>query len=119
MNDPATVLLHNPRCSKSRATKALLEEAGIDFTERLYLEQPLSAIELAHLRTQLDKHPREWVRAGQDEFAAAGLHANSTEDELFQAMAAHPILIERPIVVHQGAARIGRPPHQVLELFEA
>lgn len=113
-----TTLLHNPRCSKSRATQALLDEAGVAFTVREYLKEPLSEDELRTLRSQLGRAPREWVRTGQDEYRAAGLDANSSDDELFAAMAAHPILMERPIVVHGDAARVGRPPHQVLELFE-
>lgn len=115
--DPV-VLLHNPRCSKSRATAAILAEAGINYTERLYLEDPLSADELADLAEKLDRHPREWVRTGQAEYAARGLDANSSPEELFAAMAEEPILMERPIVVARGQARVGRPPAAVLELFE-
>jgi len=113
-----TTLLHNPRCSKSRATQALLEEAGVAFEVREYLKDPLSETELRTLQTQLGRPPREWVRTGQDEYRAAGLDANSPEEALLAAMAAHPILMERPIVIHGDAARVGRPPHQVLELFE-
>jgi arsenate reductase (glutaredoxin) len=118
MNPSATILLHNPSCSKSRATQALLKEKGHPFVERQYLLEPLSVAELRELRQQLDKPAREWVRVGQAEYAAAGLSANASDEEHFAAMAAHPILMERPIVIHQGAARIGRPPHAVLELFE-
>lgn len=118
MNTPSCVLLHNPRCSKSRATKALLEERGVAFTERLYLEEPLSAAELRELGAKLGRPAREWVRSGQDEYRAAGLDANASDEAHFAAMEAHPILMERPIVVHGDAARVGRPPHDVLELFE-
>ena len=116
--DDAVLFLHNPSCSKSRAVKALLDEAGHAYSERLYLEAPLDAAELAELATRLDRLPREWVRSGQAEYAAAGLDANSSPDQLFAAMAATPILMERPIVVRGRAARVGRPPTSVLELFE-
>jgi len=116
-SDPA-VLLHNPHCSKSRAVASILNDAGIAFTERLYLEEPLSATELEALARQLDRHPREWVRSGQAEYKAAGLDGNSTPAELFAAMAVAPILMERPIVIHGDVARVGRPPVCVLELFE-
>jgi arsenate reductase len=114
----AVLLLHHPGCSKSRAVKALLDEAGTPYAERLYLEQPLDADELAALAERLDRHPREWVRSGQAEFAAAGLDANATPEQLFAAMVAAPILMERPIVVRGEQARVGRPPVAVLELFE-
>lgn len=118
MKTSATILLHNPSCSKSRATQSLLTDAQHAFVERQYLRDPLSIEELRELGAQLGKPAREWVRSGQAEYAAAGLSANSTDEEHFAAMAAYPILMERPIVIHAGAARIGRPPHAVLELFE-
>lgn len=118
MNSSATILLHNPNCSKSRATQSLLHQGGHAFVERQYLVDPLSIEELRALGGQLGKPAREWVRSGQAEYAASGLSANSTDEEHFVAMAEHPILLERPIVIHGGAARIGRPPHAVLELFE-
>ena len=111
------LLLHNPHCSKSRAVESILRERGIEFVERRYLEVPLSAAELAELRERLDRHPREWVRAGQKEYAATGLGAGADEATLLAAMAAHPILMERPIVVRGSRAMVGRPPHAVLELF--
>ena len=112
------ILLHNPGCSKSRATKLLLEDAGISFEERLYLENPLDATELAELGAKLKLHPREWVRTGQPEFELAELDGDSTPEELFAAMAAAPILMERPIVICGTAAKVGRPPIAVFELFE-
>lgn len=111
------LFLHNPRCSKSRAVAALLEEQGVAHEVRLYLEEPLDAAELADLAGRLDRHPREWVRGGQAEYAAAGLTADSDPAAHFAAMAADPILMERPIVVRGDAARVGRPPVAVLELF--
>lgn len=118
LTDTQPLLLHNPKCSKSRAAKAWLEQNGVDFTERLYLEDPLDAAELAELRELLGSPPRDWVRTGQDEYAAAGLTANSSEVEHFAAMATAPILIERPIFVHDGQAAIGRPLERITELLE-
>ncbi len=119
LTDSQPLLLHNPKCSKSRAAKAWLEQNGIAHSERLYLEDPLDVAELAELRELLGLPPREWVRSGQDEYAAAGLTANSSEVEHFAAMAAAPILIERPIFIHGGLAAIGRPLTRITELIEA
>ena len=69
------LLLHNPRCSKSRAAKALLEERGVNFWLRLYLEEPLSRAELEELRRRLGRPAREWVRSSEPTFGAAGLSA--------------------------------------------
>ena len=117
-NDDQVLLLHNPRCSKSRATLALLHERGISFAERNYLDQPMSCVELQELARRLGRPASEWVRRGQPEFAEAGLGAGSSEAAILDAMAVHPILIERPIVVRGEQACVGRPPENVLELFE-
>ena len=111
------VLLHNPRCSKSRAAKALLEQRGVRFAERLYLDDPLTRAELASLRERLGRPAAEWVRKGEAAFATAGLDAGSGEAEILAAMAAHPILLERPILVRGPRAVVGRPPERVLELL--
>lgn len=111
-------LLHNPRCSKSRAAKALLEERGIAFRERLYLAEPLSAAELSELATRLNRPPAEWVRRREDAYAAAGLSASASDDTLLAAMAQHPILIERPIVIRGPRAVVGRPTENILELID-
>ena len=110
-DDDALVLLHNPRCSKSRAAHALL-------AERRYLEDPLSRAELASLRERLARPPSEWVRSGEAAFAAAGLGERSSETALLDAMVEHPILIERPILVRGARAVVGRPPERVLELLQ-
>jgi len=117
-SDDEILLLHNPRCSKSRATEALLEQAGVTFRTRRYLEEPLSRAELAELARRLDRPATDFVRRGQAEFAQAGLDAGSTEDEVLDAMAAHPVLMERPILVRGDRAAIGRPPENVRELIE-
>ncbi len=117
LSEGELVLLHNPRCSKSRAARALLEERGATFTERRYLDDPLSRQELAELRKRLGREPAEWVRKGEDAFAAAGLSADSGEEALLDAMAAHPILMERPIAIAGSRAVVGRPPENVLDLL--
>jgi arsenate reductase len=115
--DEEPVLLHNPRCSKSRAAHALLLERGVAFRERRYLEEPLSAEELADLRGRLGLAPEAWARRGEDAWKDAGLGASPSEAALLAAMAAHPILIERPIFVRGARAVVGRPPERVLELL--
>ncbi len=116
-SDDELVLLHNPRCSKSRATKALLEERGASFTERLYLEAPLSREELEDLAARLGKPVGEWVRRKEAAFGEAGLRGESSDAEILDAMVAHPILMERPILVRGKRAAVGRPPEDVLGLL--
>lgn len=111
------VLLHNPRCSKSRAAKTLLEERGIAFVERRYLDDPLSLAELRDLAAKLDCPVAEWVRKGEDAYGAAGLDRDARDEAILCAMAQHPILIERPIAVRGDRAVVGRPPARVLELI--
>ncbi|MCR9277607.1 MAG: arsenate reductase (glutaredoxin) [Pseudomonadaceae bacterium] len=110
-------LYHNPRCSKSRATLALLEEQGISAEVVEYLEQPLSADELREVARMLGGRLIDMTRTKETIFKELGL-AEADEDTLAQAMAAHPILMERPIVCHQDQAEIGRPPEAVLALFD-
>jgi len=116
-DDDTLVLLHNPRCSKSRAAHALLRERGVAFTPRLYLEDPLDREELTALRERLARPAAEWVRSGEAAYAAAGLDASSSDAAILDAMAAHPILVERPIVIRGDRAVIGRPPEKLLNLF--
>jgi arsenate reductase len=111
-------LLHNPRCSKSRAAKALLEERGFAYEERRYLEDPLTPAELAELRRRLDRPAREWVRAGEPEFREAGLAGEAADAAILAAMAKHPILIERPILILAESAAVGRPIERIAELLD-
>ena len=111
------VLLHNPRCSKSRAVRALLEERGIAVRERLYLEEPLALAELRDLAGRLGEAPSRWLRRGEAALREAGLPDDADEDAILGAMARHPILIERPILVRGARAIVGRPPERVLELL--
>ena len=111
-------LLHNPRCSKSRATLALLQERGIEPTVREYLQQPLSSTELRELVSMLGIQTRELLRKGEAEYAERSLGSEErSEDELLDAMASAPILMQRPVVVCGERAAIGRPPHAVLDIL--
>ncbi len=117
-DDDRLVLLHNPRCSKSRAARALLEERGARFDERRYLEEPLTRDELASLRRRLGRPAAEWVRKGEAAYAEAGLGAGSDEGVILDAIAVHPVLLERPILVRGARAVVGRPPENVLDLLD-
>jgi len=112
------VLLHNPRCSKSRQARELLEARGVAFAERRYLEEPLDRAELEDLAARLCRPIGEWVRRKESAFADAGLDGDSDESALLDAVAAHPILMERPILVRGERARVGRPPEDVLALLD-
>jgi arsenate reductase len=116
-SDAEMLLLHNPRCSKSRATLALLEERAVTFDVREYLSEPLSRAELASLGDRLGRPPGEWIRNREAAFAEAGLSADSSEAALLDTIAEHPILMERPVLVSAENAAIGRPPENVLELL--
>lgn len=108
-------MYHNPRCSKSRATLALLRDKGIEPTIVEYLSEPPSAGQLRRVLGMLGMKPRELMRS--KEAREAGLDDPSlSDDALIDGMIANPIVIERPIVVSGGQARIGRPPEQVLEI---
>jgi arsenate reductase len=114
-------LLHNPKCSKSRAAKALLDQKGFAYAERRYLEQPLSAAELKELRRRLGRPAREWLRAGEPACKEAGLSgggAAEDDDAILAAMARFPILIERPILVLPERAAVGRPTERIAALLE-
>ena len=117
-SDPL-ILLHNPRCSKSRAALALLERRGIRVELRLYLEQALDLSELTELRKRLARPVSEWIRRGEDTYREVGIGPAPTEPELLAAIAAHPILLERPIAIRGARAVVGRPPERVLELVAA
>ncbi len=110
-------IYHNPRCSKSRATLALLQEHGIEPEIVLYLDRPPSQAALKRLLAKLDLSAAELVRRGEAEYKELGLAAGSSEAELVKAMAVHPKLIERPIVVRGERAVLGRPPENVLALL--
>ena len=111
-------LFHNPRCSKSRGALELLEERGIQPRIVRYLETPPSAAELKVLLSKLGIGARQLLRTGEDEYKTLDL-ANPalTDAQLIDAMASHPKLIERPILIVGDKAVIGRPPEKVLEIL--
>lgn len=111
------VLYHNPRCSKSREAKALLDEAGIDYQVRLYLTDPLSVAELKTLLKQLGLSAADVLRRKEADAKAAGLDSNSSDEQILDAMARFPKLLERPILVTGKGARIGRPPEAIREIL--
>ena len=111
-------IYHNPRCSKSRQTLELLEANGVAPEIVRYLETPPDASTLAALLAMLEMSPRDLMRKKEAPFKEQNLADESlSEAELIAAMVAHPVLIERPIVVKDGKAAIGRPPEQVLEIL--
>ena len=111
-------IYHNPRCSKSRQTLALLHERGLEPEIVLYLETPPSEAKLEELLGRLGLSPREAMRRKEAPYRDLGLDDPSlTRAELIAAMAAHPILIERPVVVSGTRAALGRPPEKVLDIL--
>ena len=111
-------IYHNPRCSKSRQTLALLHERGLEPEIILYLETPPSEAKLEELLGRLGLSPREAMRRKAAPYRDLGLDDPSlTRAELIAAMAAHPILIERPVVVSGARAALGRPPERVLDIL--
>jgi arsenate reductase (glutaredoxin) len=111
-------IYHNPRCSKSRQSLALLEEKGIAPKVVEYLKTPPSAAELKRILKMLSLKPRDIIRKGEQAYAELGADDGSlTDDELIALMVENPILIERPIVVADGNAAIGRPPEAVLKIL--
>jgi len=112
------VIYHNPRCSKSRATLQLLEQRGIAPTVVEYLNQPPTTEQLRQILDLLGKTPREIIRRGEAEYKANNLdNADLSDDQLIDAIAANPKLLERPIVLANGKAAIGRPPENVLNIL--
>ena len=111
-------IYHNPRCSKSRRTLALLEEQGFEPEIILYLETPPSEARIEELLDLLGLPARELMRKKEAAYRELGLGDPAlTRAELVAAMASHPILIERPVVVSGARAAIGRPPENVLEIL--
>mgnify|MGYP003113339929 FL=1 len=111
-------IYHNPRCSKSRQTLALIEEQNHEVTVVEYLKNPLSVAEIETLLTLLNVSPLEMMRTKEAEFKEQNL-SQADNVTLIAAMAATPKLIERPIVSDQTRAIIGRPPENVLTLMQA
>ena len=113
-----TVIYHNPNCTKSRLTLALLQEHGIEPEIVEYLHTPPDAATLTHILQQLGISAREFMRTGEDDYKAAKDELTNLSDaELVAWMIDHPKVIERPVVVTEKGARIGRPPENVLEII--
>ncbi|HET6194126.1 MAG TPA: arsenate reductase (glutaredoxin) [Acetobacteraceae bacterium] len=118
MKVPVT-LWHNPRCSKSRETLALLKSKGIEPTIREYLQQPPAAAEVETLIDLVGGSAQELIRDSEPEFKKLGMKkADLGKAEIAKAIAAHPILLQRPVVVAGKRAAIGRPPEAVLPLLK-
>ena len=114
----AVRIYHNPRCSKSRQTLALLRENNIEPEIIEYLKVPPSAPELAEILDKLGMEPRQLMRRKEEPYKSLALNdPDKSHKALIQAMVDHPILIERPIVVKGDRAALGRPPENVLELL--
>ena len=119
MSEDACTVWFNPSCSKCRGTRDLLAEKGVDASYLESLQDTPSRAELERVLGLLGfSDPREMMRTGEAEYASLGL-ATASRDELLDAMVAHPILIERPIVVRGDRAVIARPPERVRELLDA
>lgn len=116
MQDTVT-LYHNPRCGKSRSALALLQERGANVTVVEYLKTPLTRAELAALVRQLGIPAADLVRKGEDVCKQHYGDRTMADDDWLEAMAAHPILMERPVAVRGARAVIGRPPETVLTLL--
>ncbi len=110
-------IYHNPRCSKSRQTLALLQEQGIEPQVVEYLQSPPDARTLKHLLDLLGLEPRALMRTKEAVYHDLRLAEEENPDQLIAAMLENPMLIERPIVVHGERAAIGRPPESVLDIL--
>ncbi|HIE89664.1 MAG: arsenate reductase (glutaredoxin) [Pseudomonadales bacterium] len=110
-------IYHNPKCSKSRQTLALLEERDLELRIVPYLESPPSKSELADIVKMLGIAAADIVRTGEDEYKESGLTADSSENDVLDAIVIAPKLMQRPIVICGDQARVGRPPESALEIL--
>ncbi|MBC8324080.1 MAG: arsenate reductase (glutaredoxin) [Verrucomicrobia subdivision 3 bacterium] len=111
------IIYHNPRCSKSRQALALLRENAVEPEVIEYLKSPPDKPALRNLLQKLDCPGHDLLRTKEAEYAACGLSPESTETEILTAIVANPILLERPIVLNDTRAVIGRPPENVNSLL--
>lgn len=112
-----TTIYHNPKCSKSRQTLALIEAAGIAPKVVRYLDEPLTRDVLADLVTRSGRPVSDFFRAGEAQAKELGLTKGSDPEALLDAIAAHPKLMERPVVVTEKGVALGRPPEGVREIL--
>ena len=111
-------IYHNPKCAKSRQTLALLQAQGIEPTVIDYLKTPPTKAELDHILKLLNMEPRDLMRKQEEEYIEANLEdPGLTRDTLIIAMVQRPKLIERPIVLANGKAALGRPPENILKIL--
>jgi arsenate reductase len=112
-------IYHNPRCSKSRQTRAILDDNGLDYDVIEYLEHPPTQQELKRVLKMLNKKPLEIIRTGEKLFKELGLNKKDdrTDAEWVKIMVDNPKLIERPIVINGDKAAMGRPPEDVLNIL--
>ena len=108
---------HNPRCSKSRAALALFEERGVEVTQVKYLESPPTEGEIRHVLSLLGLTAIDLIRRGEASYRELNLSPDTPEDDLVSAMACDPILIERPVIIAESTAVIGRPPENALSVL--
>ena len=108
---------HNPRCSKSRSALAILEENGVTPIEVKYLETPPSKSDIVTVLAALAMEAKDIVRKGEAVYKTLNLSAQSTNEEILNALVENPILIERPIIISGDRAVIGRPPENVLSIL--
>ena len=114
----AVEIYHNPKCSKSRQTLALLEKKGLPIQVRLYLEDPPKKSELQGILKKLGLQPLDLIRTGEDLYKElVSKKGKPDQKTALDWLISHPKLIERPIVIKGNKARIGRPPEQVLEIL--
>lgn len=111
-------IYHNPRCTKSRQTLALLEEKKINPEIKLYLQETLKKSEIKDLLKKLDLTPRQILRTNEAEYKDNDLkNKDLSDDDLIAAIAKYPKILQRPIVVNGNKAALGRPPENVLEII--
>jgi len=113
----SVTIYHNPRCSKSRATLALLREHGVEPEIIEYLKTPPSRIELDRILVMLGIEPETLMRKGENEYRETVMGRALSRQQKIAAMVSTPVLIERPVVVCNGRAAIGRPPENVLDIL--
>jgi len=113
-----TIIYHNPRCSKSRAALAILEQQNTDLTVIKYLDNPLSESIITKLLVELNMSIKDILRKSEIEYKQQFSNPSLSDAELIAKLSQFPKVMERPIVSHQGNAAIGRPPENILSLFE-
>jgi arsenate reductase len=113
----SAIIWHNPRCSKSRQTMEILTEKGVEAEVFKYLETTPSVQDITEVLKKLGISARELMRTKEDEYKTLNLKDETDEKKLIEAMATHPKLIERPIVIVGDKAVLGRPPEKVLEII--